>query len=169
MKKAFSILELVLAIIIIAIAVASVPALISSSLKTNSESLLQEAVVSSSAKLSEIVANYFWANTTTATPIVDMTNNYNGLSYMYNPRELKAYDPIEPSGTNGELLVSGDNSKNILNLSYTVEAKRQGNESKFTITTTAKLSTDNDKNPKIVLSAYSYNIGEPIYEYKEIR
>ncbi|ALV24778.1 hypothetical protein CIG2463D_1207 [Campylobacter iguaniorum] len=166
MKKAFSILELVLAIIIIAIAVASVPALISSSLKTNSQSLLQEAVVSSSAKLSEVTASYSWANSAETTPIVDITNNYKGLGYMYNPRELKVVTPLDPVGTSGTLSVNGDSSShNILNLNYAISASRTDNEAMFEITTTA----NNGEAQTIKLTNYSYNIGEPVYKYKEIR
>ena len=59
MKKGFSLIEVVFAIVIIAISMMSIPILLSQSTKSNQYSVIQEAILASATKIDNI-RSYFW-------------------------------------------------------------------------------------------------------------
>ncbi|RAZ25371.1 prepilin-type N-terminal cleavage/methylation domain-containing protein [Campylobacter hyointestinalis] len=174
MKKAFSILELILAIVIIAIAVSVVPSIISSTSQSNSQALLQEAVLATKTILTNEMSKEFQTDTEQITR--------NGLDKIEDKRKIyKAKSNKET--LNGEIKIENDAStdKNILNLNYEITTKNVKDpnfDDKNTISTTFTDAEDTSsdtkmikvettykdikgEDQKIVLTGYSFNIGEP--------
>ncbi|RAZ48688.1 prepilin-type N-terminal cleavage/methylation domain-containing protein [Campylobacter hyointestinalis] len=172
MKKAFSILELILAIVIIAIAVSVVPSIILSTSQSNSQALLQEAVLATKTILTNEMSKEFQTDTE------QMTRN--GLDKIEDKRKIyKAKSNKET--LSGKIKIENDAStdKNILNLNYEITTKNvkdpefdkkcncypftdaedtSSNTKMIKVETTYKDIKGEDQ--KIVLTGYSFNIGD---------
>ncbi|MBR2164542.1 MAG: hypothetical protein IJ953_06720 [Campylobacter sp.] len=176
MRYAFSSLELILSIIIVAIALSSLPSILQISVKSINDTILSEAVTASYTKLSNIVAHP-WNDAISpslAQPI------YYSSELPLNSLTSRVISKITPNkintaknsinGFNGDsgLLKPGVDSKNLLNLEYAISVGFI-NDFKFTTNTTnnptdaivIKLTTKANTKP-IILYSYSYNIGEPL-------
>lgn len=176
MRYAFSSLELILSIIIVAIALSSLPSILQISVKSINDTILSEAVTASYTKLSNIVAHP-WNDAISpslAQPI------YYSNELPLNSLTSRVISKITPNkintaknsinGFNGDsgLLKPGVDSKNLLNLEYAISVGFI-NDFKFTTNTTnnptdaiaIKLTTKANTKP-IILYSYSYNIGEPL-------
>ncbi|MEE3693666.1 hypothetical protein V2I21_00760 [Campylobacter sp. CLAX-22107-21] len=176
MRYAFSSLELILSIIIVAIALSSLPSILQISVKSTNDAILSEAVTASYTKLSNIIAHP-WNDAISpslAQPI------YYSSELPLNSLTSRVISKITPNkintaknsinGFNGDsgLLKPGVNSKNLLNLEYAISVGFINNF-KFTTNTTnnptdaiaIKLTTKANTKP-IILYSYSYNIGEPL-------
>lgn len=175
MKKAFSILELILAIVIIAIAVSVVPSIVLSTSQSNSQALLQEAVLATKTILTNEMSKEFQTDTEQITR--------NGLNKIEDKRKIyKAKSNKET--LSGKIKIENDTStdKNILNLNYEITTKNvkdpnfddKKNTISTTFTDTEDTSSDTKmikvettykdikgEDQKIVLTGYSFNIGEP--------
>lgn len=176
MRYAFSSLELILSIIIVAIALSSLPSILQISVKSINDAILSEAVTASYTKLSNIIAHP-WNDAISpslAQPI------YYSSELPLNSLTSRVISKITPNkintaknsinGFNGDsgLLKPGVDSKNLLNLEYAISVGFI-NDFKFTTNTTnnptdaivIKLTTKANTKP-IILYSYSYNIGEPL-------
>ncbi|WP_299042802.1 hypothetical protein [uncultured Campylobacter sp.] len=176
MRYAFSSLELILSIIIVAIALSSLPSILQISVKSINDAILSEAVTASYTKLSNIIAHP-WNDAISpslAQPI------YYSSELPLNSITSRVISKITPNkintaknsinGFNGDsgLLKPGVDSKNLLNLEYAIDVGFI-NDFKFTTNTTnnptdaiaIKLTTKANTKP-IILYSYSYNIGEPL-------
>lgn len=176
MRYAFSSLELILSIIIVAIALSSLPSILQISVKSINDAILSEAVTASYTKLSNIIAHP-WNDAISpslAQPI------YYSSELPLNSLTSRVISKITPNkintaknsinGFNGDsgLLKPGVDSKNLLNLEYAINVGFI-NDFKFTTNTTnnptdaiaIKLTTKANTKP-IILYSYSYNIGEPL-------
>lgn len=176
MRYAFSSLELILSIIIVAIALSSLPSILQISVKSTNDAILSEAVTASYTKLSNIIAHP-WNDAISpslAQPI------YYSSELPLNSLTSRVISKITPNkintaknsinGFNGDsgLLKPGVDSKNLLNLEYAINVGFINNF-KFTTNTTnnptdaiaIKLTTKANTKP-IILYSYSYNIGEPL-------
>ena len=176
MRYAFSSLELILSIIIVAIALSSLPSILQISVKSINDAILSEAVTASYTKLSNIIAHP-WNDAISpslAQPI------YHSSELPLNSLTSRVISKITPNkintaknsinGFNGDsgLLKPGIDSKNLLNLEYAINVGFI-NDFKFTTNTTnnptdaiaIKLTTKANTKP-IILYSYSYNIGEPL-------
>lgn len=176
MRYAFSSLELILSIIIVAIALSSLPSILQISVKSINDTILSEAVTASYTKLSNIIAHP-WNDAISpslAQPI------YYSSELPLNSLTSRVISKITPNkintaknsinGFNGDsgLLKPGVDSKNLLNLEYAIDVGFI-NDFKFTTNTTnnptdtiaIKLTTKANTKP-IILYSYSYNIGEPL-------
>lgn len=176
MRYAFSSLELILSIIIVAIALSSLPSILQISVKSINDAILSEAVTASYTKLSNIIAHP-WNDAISpslAQPI------YYSSELPLNSLTSRVISKITPNkintaknsinGFNGDsgLLKPGVDSKNLLNLEYAISVGFI-NDFKFTTNTTnnptdaiaIKLTTKANAKP-IILYSYSYNIGEPL-------
>lgn len=176
MRYAFSSLELILSIIIVAIALSSLPSILQISVKSINDAILSEAVTASYTKLSNIIAHP-WNDAISpslAQPI------YYSSELPLNSLTSRVISKITPNkintaknsinGFNGDsgLLKPGVDSKNLLNLEYAIDVGFI-NDFKFTTNTTnnptdaiaIKLTTKANTKP-IILYSYSYNIGEPL-------
>lgn len=176
MRYAFSSLELILSIIIVAIALSSLPSILQISVKSINDAILSEAVTASYTKLSNIIAHP-WNDAISpslAQPI------YYSSELPLNSLTSRVISKITPNkintsknsinGFNGDsgLLKPGVDSKNLLNLEYAIDVGFI-NDFKFTTNTTnnpndaiaIKLTTKANTKP-IILYGYSYNIGEPL-------
>lgn len=176
MRYAFSSLELILSIIIVAIALSSLPSILQISVKSINDAILSEAVTASYTKLSNIIAHP-WNDAISpslAQPI------YYSSELPLNSLTSRVISKIMPNkintaknsinGFNGDsgLLKPGVDSKNLLNLEYAISVGFI-NDFKFTTNTTnnptdaiaIKLTTKANTKP-IILYSYSYNIGEPL-------
>lgn len=176
MRYAFSSLELILSIIIVAIALSSLPSILQISVKSINDAILSEAVTASYTKLSNIIAHP-WNDAISpslAQPI------YYSSELPLNSLTSRVISKITPNkintaknsinGFNGDsgLLKPGVDSKNLLNLEYAINVGFI-NDFKFTKNTTnnptdaiaIKLTTKANTKP-IILYSYSYNIGEPL-------
>lgn len=176
MRYAFSSLELILSIIIVAIALSSLPSIFQISVKSTNDAILSEAVTASYTKLSNIIAHP-WNDAISpslAQPI------YYSSELPLNSLTSRVMSKITPNkintaknsinGFNGDsgLLKSGVDSKNLLNLEYAISVGFI-NDFKFTTNTTnnptdaiaIKLTTKANTKP-IIFYSYSYNIGEPL-------
>lgn len=176
MRYAFSSLELILSIIIVAIALSSLPSILQISVKSINDAILSEAVTASYTKLSNIIAHP-WNDAISpslAQPI------YYSSELPLNSITSRVISKITPNkintaqnsinGFNGDsgLLKPGVDSKNLLNLEYAISVGFI-NDFKFTTNTTnnptdaiaIKLTTKANTKP-IILYSYSYNIGEPL-------
>ena len=176
MRYAFSSLELILSIIIVAIALSSLPSILQISVKSTNDAILSEAVTASYTKLSNIIAHP-WNDAISpslAQPI------YYSSELPLNSLTSRVISKITPNkintaknsinGFNGDsgLLKPGVDSKNLLNLEYAISVGFINNF-KFTTNTTnnptdaiaIKLTTKANTKP-IILYSYSYNIGEPL-------
>ena len=176
MRYAFSSLELILSIIIVAIALSSLPSILQISVKSTNDAILSEAVTASYTKLSNIIAHP-WNDAISpslAQPI------YYSSELPLNSLTSRVISKITPNkintaknsinGFNGDsgILKPGVDSKNLLNLEYAIDV---GFISDFKFTTnttnnptdaiTIKLTTKANTKP-IILYSYSYNIGEPL-------
>lgn len=176
MRYAFSSLELILSIIIVAIALSSLPSILQISVKSINDAILSEAVTASYTKLSNIIAHP-WNDAISpslAQPI------YYSSELPLNSLTSRVISKITPNkintaknsinGFNGDsgLLKPGVDSKNLLNLEYAISVGFI-NDFKFTTNTTnnptdaiaIKLTTKANTKP-IILYSYSYNIGEQL-------
>lgn len=176
MRYAFSSLELILSIIIVAIALSSLPSILQISVKSINDAILSEAITASYTKLSNIIAHP-WNDAISpslAQPI------YYSSELPLNSLTSRVISKITPNkintaknsinGFNGDsgLLKPGVDSKNLLNLEYAISVGFI-NDFKFTTNTTnnptdaiaIKLTTKANTKP-IILYSYSYNIGEPL-------
>ena len=176
MRYAFSSLELILSIIIVAIALSSLPSILQISVKSTNDAILSEAVTASYTKLSNIIAHP-WNDAISpslAQPI------YYSSELPLNSLTSRVISKITPNkintaknsitGFNGDsgLLKPGVDSKNLLNLEYAISVGFINNF-KFTTNTTnnptdaiaIKLTTKANTKP-IIFYSYSYNIGEPL-------
>ncbi|WP_086243724.1 hypothetical protein [Campylobacter devanensis] len=176
MRYAFSSLELILSIIIVAIALLSLPSILQISVKSTNDAILSEAVTASYTKLSNIIAHP-WNDAISpslAQPI------YYSSELPLNSLTSRVISKITPNkintaknsinGFNGDsgLLKPGVDSKNLLNLEYAISVGFI-NDFKFTTNTTnnptdviaIKLTTKANTKP-IIFYSYSYNIGEPL-------
>lgn len=176
MRYAFSSLELILSIIIVAIALSSLPSILQISVKNTNDAILSEAVTASYTKLSNIIAHP-WNDAISpslAQPI------YYSSELPLNSLTSRVISKITPNkintaknsinGFNGDsgLLKPGVDSKNLLNLEYAISVGFI-NDFKFTTNTTKnpadaiaiKLTTKANTKP-IIFYSYSYNIGEPL-------
>lgn len=176
MRYAFSSLELILSIIIVAIALSSLPSILQISVKSINDAILSEAVTASYTKLSNIITHP-WNDAISpslAQPI------YYSSELPLNSLTSRVISKITPNkintaknsinGFNGDngLLKPGADSKNLLNLEYAIDVGFIS-DFKFATNTTnnptdaiaIKLTTKANTKP-IVLYAYSYNIGEPL-------
>ena len=176
MRYAFSSLELILSIIIVAIALSSLPSILQISVKSINDAILSEAVTASYTKLSNIIAHP-WNDAISpslAQPI------YYSSELPLNSLTSRVISKITPNkintaknsinGFNGDsgLLKPGVDSKNLLNLEYAISVGFI-NDFKFTTNTTnnptdaiaIKLTTKANTKP-IILYSYSYNIVEPL-------
>lgn len=176
MRYAFSSLELILSIIIVAITLSSLPSILQISVKSINDAILSEAVTASYTKLSNIIAHP-WNDAISpslAQPI------YYSSELPLNSLTSRVISKITPNkintaknsinGFNGDsgLLKPGVDSKNLLNLEYAIDVGFI-NDFKFTTNTTnnptdaivIKLTTKANTKP-IILYSYSYNIGEPL-------
>lgn len=176
MRYAFSSLELILSIIIVAIALSSLPSILQISVKSTNDAILSEAVTASYTKLSNIIAHP-WNDAISpslAQPI------YYSSELPLNSLTSRVISKITPNkintaknsinGFNGDsgLLKPGADSKNLLNLEYAISVGFI-NDFKFSTDTTnnptdaiaIKLTTKTNTKP-IILYSYSYNIGEPL-------
>ncbi|ARQ99155.1 prepilin-type N-terminal cleavage/methylation domain-containing protein [Campylobacter devanensis] len=176
MRYAFSSLELILSIIIVAIALSSLPSILQISVKSTNDAILSEAVTASYTKLSNIIAHP-WNDAISpslAQPI------YYSSELPLNSLTSRVISKITPNkintaknsinGFNGDsgLLKPGVDSKNLLNLEYAISVGFI-NDFKFTTNTTKnpadaiaiKLTTKANTKP-IIFYSYSYNIGEPL-------
>ncbi|MBR2158908.1 MAG: hypothetical protein IJ964_02945 [Campylobacter sp.] len=176
MRYAFSSLELILSIIIVAITLSSLPSILQISVKSINDAILSEAVTASYTKLSNIIAHP-WNDAISpslAQPI------YYSSELPLNSLTSRVISKITPNkintaknsinGFNGDsgLLKPGVDSKNLLNLEYAISVGFI-NDFKFTTNTTnnptdaiaIKLTTKANTKP-IILYSYSYNIGEPL-------
>ncbi|WP_086295918.1 hypothetical protein [Campylobacter devanensis] len=176
MRYAFSSLELILSIIIVAIALSSLPSILQISVKSTNDAILSEAVTASYTKLSNIIAHP-WNDAISpslAQPI------YYSSELPLNSLTSRVISKITPNkintaknsinGFNGDsgLLKPGVDSKNLLNLEYAISVGFINNF-KFTTNTTnnptdaiaINLTTKANTKP-IILYSYSYNIGEPL-------
>lgn len=176
MRYAFSSLELILSIIIVAIALPSLPSILQISVKSTNDAILSEAVTASYTKLSNIIAHP-WNDAISpslAQPI------YYSSELPLNSLTSRVISKITPNkintaknsinGFNGDsgILKPGADSKNLLNLEYAISVGFI-NDFKFTTNTTnnptdaiaIKLTTKANTKP-IILYSYSYNIGEPL-------
>lgn len=176
MRYAFSSLELILSIIIVAIALSSLPSILQISVKSINDAILSEAVTASYTKLSNIVAHP-WNDAISpslAQPI------YYSSELPLNSLTSRVISKITPNkintaknsinGFNGDsgLLKPGVDSKNLLNLEYAINVGFI-DDFKFATNTTnnptdaiaIKLTTKANTKP-IILYSYSYNIGEPL-------
>lgn len=176
MKKAFSILELILAIVIIAIAVSVVPSIVLSTSQSNSQALLQEAVLATKTILTNEMSKEFQTDTEEITRI--------GLDKIENKRKIYNTKTMsdEEKKSQGEIKIEkgASTDKNILNLEYTITKnyvedpefdskcncypfknnyKTSSDTKMIKVETTYKDIKGEDQ--KIVLTGYSFNIGEP--------
>lgn len=151
MKKAFSILELVLAIVIIAIAVSVVPSIVLSTSQNNSQALLQEAVLATKTILTNEMSKEFEAHDKTQND-----NSRNGLGYIKDQRTIYKF---KDKNTENDLLKkleieSAFKDKNILSLGCSITRTYSSDRKIIEVKTTYEGQT-------IVLTGYSFNIGEP--------
>ena len=176
MRCAFSSLELILSIIIVAVTLSSIPAILHISSKNINDALLSEAVLASYTKLSNIIAHP-WNDAISpslAQPI------YSSSTLPPNSLTSRIISQITPNNINSAkrsingfdgdkgALQAGVSSKNLLNLEYNINAGFVSSFefalAKTNIQTDAiviQLTTKANTQP-IVLNAYSYNIGEPL-------
>lgn len=182
MRYAFSSLELILSIIIVAIALSSLPSILQISVKSINDAILSEAVTASYTKLSNIIAhpwndaispslaqpiyysNELPLNSLTSRVISKITPNKINTA----KNSINSINSI--NGFNGDsgLLKPGVDSKNLLNLEYAIGVGFIS-DFKFATNTTSnptdaiaiKLTTKANTKP-IILYSYSYNIGEPL-------
>lgn len=176
MRYAFSSLELILSIIIVAIALSSLPSILQISVKSINDAILSEAVTASYTKLSNIIAHP-WNDAISPSltqpiyysselPLNSLTSR---VISKITPNKINT-DKNSINGFNGDngLLKPGVDSKNLLNLEYAISVGFI-NDFKFTTNTTnnptdaiaIKLTTKANTKP-IILYSYSYNIGEPL-------
>lgn len=216
MKKAFSILEIIIAIMVIALGVSAIPYIINSNSNSNQGALLQEAITSNKTKLLDIMSfpwNSIVENETQKIPIFlisGINDDYNKSNYFANPRNITQANLRllsdgnikgginDFAGDNGIVNVTDANkSKNILSLKYKVSMgylskpqndlrdNKNADEIKTVFTNQInKVSTNPsialmiridsnttnlDKNKNVSLVGYSFNIGEPKYDYKVLK
>lgn len=216
MKKAFSIIEIIIAIMVIALGVSAIPYIINSNSNSNQGALLQEAITSNKTKLLDIMSfpwNSIVEGETQKIPIFiisGINDDYNKSNYFANPRNIAqaSLNPLKNeiikggindfAGDNGSIIVTDANkSKNILSLKYKVSmgylSKPQNDlrdnknrdeintvfanelNNPVTIPSIALMikinsnTTNLDKNKNVSLVGYSFDIGEPKYDYKVLK
>ncbi|PPB71446.1 prepilin-type N-terminal cleavage/methylation domain-containing protein [Campylobacter hyointestinalis] len=150
MKKAFSILELILAIVIIAIAVSVVPSIVLSTSQSNSQALLQEAVLATKTILTNEMSKEFEAYDKTKYASRD------GLKHIKDQRNIYEFKDKEPENDLLKKLEiqSASEDKNILSLGCNITRTYSSDRKIIEVKTTYEGQT-------IVLTGYSFNIGKP--------
>ncbi len=176
MRYAFSSIELILSIIIISIALSSLPAILQSSYKSSMDIILSEAITSSYTKLLNIMTHP-WNDSISpalAQPIYhsnEIPSNSLTSRHISNilPNSINmAKNSINGFNQDSKELKAGINSKNLLNLDYKIsvgfiDGFRLNNTIKYTPSDTVQITiTTKANNQPIILKAYSYNIGEPL-------
>lgn len=176
MRYAFSSIELILSIIIISVALSSLPAILQSGYKSTKDIILSEAISASYTKLLNIMA-HSWNDSISpslAQPI------YHSDKLPLNSLTSRDITQIIPNSINsaknsingfnndsGELK-AGVSSKNMLNLNYDIrvgfiDGFELDSSIKSTPSDTIQIAiTTKANNQPVILRSYSYNIGEPL-------
>lgn len=105
MKTAFSLIELIVAIVIISIVIVAIPSMIFSTSNLSHQAILQEAITSTKTLLSNVLTNYW--NTNSINGAIIQTNDDSLGTYEYNGQILNALDineDVKQAIRNGEFI-----------------------------------------------------------------